>query len=503
MTEATIARPKPRAAPVVATIAGKELKEILRDGRFAWTAAIMALLLVAALITGFQRYTAYREMMEQAQATANGQFYTQGDKNPHSGAHYGEYAFKQAGPLGFFDSGVNAYAGSLVFMEAHKQNLALSPPAADVSAVARFGDLNGAMILQVLMPLLIIFLGFSTFAGERERGTLRHLLSVGVSRRSLLWGKALGVGAAVALVVVPCILAGAAVIAALGVPAGESLGARIALMVLAYGVYGLIFLFLTLAVSAVANSPRTALIVLVGFWAFTVFLAPKAAAEISKVVHPTPALGKFQTDLQETRRKGLGGPPPRARLAIYRAQLLRKYGVKDVSQLPIYWVSTSMQKLEEMDHEFYDHHYKGLNNAYLEQRRLQDGLGVAAPLLPLSSLSMGLAGSDLLHQIRFAEAAEQFRRDMVTKMNSYLSEMAVAFNANLASANNISVETNDRVLIAPQEVFKRVPPFRYEAPPLAVVLREYGLAMLVLAGWLVAAVLAAVVAVGRLRPQTR
>jgi hypothetical protein len=81
--------------------------------------------------------------------------------------------------------------------------------------------------------------------------------------------------------------------------------------------------------------------------------------------------------------------------------------------------------------------------------------------------------------------------------------MAVAFNANLASANNISVETNDRVLIAPQEVFKRVPPFRYEAPPLAVVLREYGLAMLVLAGWLVAAVLAAVVAVGRLRPQTR
>ncbi|MCR6646053.1 MAG: ABC transporter permease [Terricaulis sp.] len=87
------------------------------------------------------------------------------------------------------------------------------------------------MILQVLMPLVIIFLGFSAFSGERERGTLRQLLSIGVPRGQLLWGKALGIGAAVALVVVPCMVLGAVAIALLEItPSGDAFGARVGLL---------------------------------------------------------------------------------------------------------------------------------------------------------------------------------------------------------------------------------------------------------------------------------
>lgn len=489
----------------IVTIAGKELREIMRDGRFLWTAAIMALLLIAALATGWQRYSSYNAMEQAAQAESNDQFYKQGDKNPHSGAHFGNYAFKDAGPLSFFDSGIDAFAGSFVFMEAHRQNLARAPSAEDQSAITRFGDLNGAMIMQVLAPLLIIFLGFSAFAGERERGTLRQLLSAGVSRRELLWGKALGVGGAAAFVILPCLLAGAAIIAMIGVPVGESLGGRVGVMALGYGIYLLIFLFLTLAVSAIASSPRTALIGLIGFWAFSVFVMPKAAAEISKVVHPSPPLGIFQTSLEETRRKGLGGPPPRARLAIYKKQLLARYGVKDVSELPVYWVSTSMQKMEEMDHEFYDHYYKGLNETYLSQRRLQDRLGVVDPMLALSGLSIGLAGTDLVHQNRFNDTAESYRRSMVAKMNGYLNTMAVGFNKQLASADaasgTVSMESNDRVLVAPEAIFKMVKPFTYAPPTLGEVMDEYRTSLIILFGWLVAALVFAALAVSRLRPQ--
>jgi len=502
MSDTVIAGAPERRVNMIATVAAKELREIVRDGRFAWTAAIMAVLLIAALVTGAERYAGYRAMQTAAQEASNAQFYSQGDKNPHSGAHYGNYAFKSAGPLSLFDGGIESYAGSFIFMEAHKQNLALSPPAGDLSAIARFGDLNGAMILQVLMPLLIIFLGFSAFAGERERGTLRQLLSMGVSKRDLLWGKALGVGAAVCLVIVPCIVAGAVIVALLKItPSGDAFGARLGLMALAYTGYGLIFLFLTLAVSAAASSPRTALIGMVGFWAFCVFLMPKAAAEISKVIHPSPSLGEFQTSMQETRVKGLGGPPPRARLEIYKRQLLKQYGVKTTAELPIYWVSTSMQKLEEMDHEIYDHYYNGLKDAYTAQRRAQDTIGILAPVLPLSSISMGLAGTDLMHQDAFGAASEKHRRFMVEKMNSYLSEMAVGFNANQALTGNVSMETN--VLVASQEVFKLVPPFKYAPPSLAEVTREYSRGFLILAGWLVASIAFAVFAVGRLRPQTR
>lgn len=494
-----------RRPGMILTIARKEFQEIFRDGRFLWTAGILLVLLVSALIVGAHRYATYTAMQSHAQEVSDGQFYTQGDKNPHSGAHYGNYAFRQAGPLSFFDNGVDPYTGSFIFMEAHRQNPARAAQAGDTSALTRFGDLNGAMILQVLMPLVIIFLGFSAFAGERERGTLRQLLSMGVPRGELLWGKALGIGGAVALVIAPCIIFGAAAIALLEItPAGDAFGARLALLAVSYAGYAAIFLFVTLAVSAMANSPRTALIALVGFWAFSAFIMPKAAAEISKVVTPTPALGEFDARLQATRATGFGdGPTPRQRLAAYRRSLLAQYNVEDVADLPVYWVALSMQRLEEMDHEFFDFYYQGLDNSYLEQRRLQDSLGVFAPTLPLSSISMGLSGTDLLHQRDFVNAAERTRREMVARVNAYLAEMAAGFNANLREGATTDIESNDRVLVADEAVFRMVEPVRYSPPSLHAVLTEYRGAFLVLTLWLAVAIAAARVAVGRISLQSR
>jgi ABC-2 type transport system permease protein len=277
----------------------------------------------------------------------------------------------------------------------------------------------------------------------------------------------------------------------------------VALLAAAYAAYGAVFLFLTLAVSAVAATPRAALILLVGLWAGSVFLVPRAAAELSRIAHPTMPLGQFETALAQTRREGLGGPRPRARLAAYRDGLLKQYGVQTVAELPIYWVSTSMQKMEEIDHEFFDFYYQGLNRAYLEQRRFQDAFGLAAPVLPLASLSMGMAGTDLLHQQRFAGAAEAHRRLMVLKMNNYLSEMAVDYNKNQKLDNNISMETNDRVLIAPEAVFRLVPPFAYTPPTLDEVMGEYRGAFAVLGGWLLASLALALVAVRAMSPQAR
>ena len=208
---------------MIASIARKEFSEIVRDGRFKWTAGIMALLLLTALAAGYQKYSAYMDMQRLAQDQTNYQWFNQGDKNPHSGAHYGNYAFKPAGPLAFFDNGINNYAGTALFMEAHKQNFAIGRPATDQSSIGRFGDLSGAMILQLLMPLLIIFLGFTAFSGERESGTLRQVLSMGVSNRQLLWGKALGIGTAVVLVVGACVLIGGLALSLTGLHATMNL----------------------------------------------------------------------------------------------------------------------------------------------------------------------------------------------------------------------------------------------------------------------------------------
>lgn len=474
---------------MIASIARKEFSEIVRDGRFKWTAGIMALLLLTALAAGYQKYSAYMDLQRVAQGQTNYQWLNQGDKNPHSGAHYGNYAFKPAGPLAFFDNGINNYAGTALFMEAHKQNFAIGRPATDQSSIGRFGDLSGAMILQLLMPLLIIFLGFTAFSGERESGTLRQVLSMGVSNRQLLWGKALGIGTAVVLVVGACVLIGGLALSLTGLHAeGESLGVRVALMAVSYLLYAAIFLFLTLAVSAWAKNARTALMVLVGFWAFAGFLAPKVAGEVSRIAHPTPAFGQWMADMRAHQMRGIDGVPPFVRFEQESQAIFAEYGAETIAELPVYVGALRLQKFEEYDFPVFEEHYGRLRDSYIHQRRLQDRLGMVAPTLPLRSLSMALAGTDLVRHIDFADAAEAYRRDMVTRINNYLGEAAVSLNTAAGG-----------VLVADQEVFGIVPPFEFKSQGLGATLDEHGGNLIALALWLLAALGLALWAVRRLR----
>ena len=150
-------------------IARHTFTELSRDGRFRLTAALLVVLTVVAGLAGWQQVNALRAEAAAAATGERGRWLDQGNKNPHSAAHYGIYAFKEPRPLAVVDPGVQAYLGSAVYLEAHKQNEPLYRPAQDGTALQRFGDLSPALVGQALLPLLVILLGFAAFAGERER----------------------------------------------------------------------------------------------------------------------------------------------------------------------------------------------------------------------------------------------------------------------------------------------------------------------------------------------
>lgn len=96
---------------MITTIACKEMTEMLRDGRFRWSAAITAGLLLGAFALGWQHYREVRQQHEAARRATRAQWLNQGEKNPHSAAHYGVYAFKPKMPLSLVDRGVDPYVG--------------------------------------------------------------------------------------------------------------------------------------------------------------------------------------------------------------------------------------------------------------------------------------------------------------------------------------------------------------------------------------------------------
>src|SRR5687768_6157014 len=223
---------------MISIIARKEMTEMIRDGRFRWAAVIVFALLAAALLLGWQHYRDVNSQHEIARRATREQWLNQGSKNPHSAAHYGVYAFKPKMPLSLVDRGIDPWVGVAAWLEAHKQNEFKYRPAQDATAVQRFGELTGATVLQILIPLVIVLLTFSAFSAEREQGTLRQLLSLGVNRSHLAAGKALGIGWALGTLLVPATMLGVLALA-LSSENGALLasGSRMALMGLSYLVY--------------------------------------------------------------------------------------------------------------------------------------------------------------------------------------------------------------------------------------------------------------------------
>jgi len=463
---------------VTIRIAKKEMTEMFRDGRFQLAAGIVGILLMASLGAGWKQYQDLKTEHETAQRAERVNWLTQARKNPHQGAHYGVYAFKPKSQLSVVDTGVDPYVGSAVYLEAHKQNEFRFRPAQDAStSIQRFGELTAAIVLQVLIPLLITLLTFSAFAGEREQGTLRQVLSLGVSRRQLAAGKALGIAGALAAVLLPATVVG---VAALALTSTTGLLAvdvsRASLMVAAYVVYFAVFIAVSLAVSAWAPSSRFALIAVFAFWMVNGLIATRAFSDLGSYLHPTPSAVEFdaalQRDLGDTKALD-------AKLDAIKAGLFTRYRVDKLDDLPVNFRAISLQEAEEHGYTVFEEHFGEVFDQFESQNGVYQWGGVVSPLIAVRSISMGLAGTDFAHHRHFTVAAENYRRTIIRYMNDDIL---------------VHPTRGGEEYLAGRELWEKVPEFQYEAPGAAWALSHYISSITLLGAWLVAAVVAAAIA---------
>lgn len=453
-------------------IARKEFLEMARDGRFRIAGGIVLALLLTSLGLGWQRHGEVTAAHQTATAQERQIWESQGEKNPHSAAHYGVYAFKPTGRLAFLDPGTEAYTGVTVFLEGHKQNQFLYRPARDGNTLQRFGELTAAAVLQLLIPLLIILLAFSTFAGERESGTLRQVLSLGVRRRDLALGKALGVAAALGLLLVPATLLGSAALASAQADAASGGLLRALAMAGAYLIYLGSFVGVTLAVSARARSAQFALVALLAVWVFVCLMAPRAATDLARSQHPTPSAHEFAAALAEDRDDGIQGVTYDDYLEHRRTELLAEYEVERVEDLPINYNGWRLQVSEEYANQFFDRHYARLWDQFEAQDGLRQKAGFVAPILAVRSLSMALAGTDFSHFRRFAEQAELYRRELVAFLNGDLRD-----NAGPRGFGYTQTE----------EFWAHAPAFAYDAPDAGWALAGESASLAALLAWFLVA----------------
>lgn len=455
---------------MVGRIARKELLEITRDGRFRVLAAVVLGLAVASVWAGVARYRDIERQHREAQQATRAQWLAQPAKNPHSAAHYGMYAFKPKSRLSMVDAGVDPYVGVAAWLEAHKQNEFAYRPAQDGTSAQRFGSLTAADALLVLLPLFIVVIAFGAFSAEREQGTLRQVLSLGVAQRDLLFGKAAGISMALALVVVPVTAAGVlglALTSEFGSPLRDA--ARASLLFVTYLAYFAIVVAVSLGASARARSSRSALVALLALWFVGTLMAPRLAADVAASLAPTPSAVQFQLAIEQELADST---EVERRLQNRRQELMRQYNATSMDGVPVTFAGISLQEGEEHGNEVFDRHYGQLFDAFDRQQRLAALAGVVAPLQPVRALSMALAGTDVAHHRAFVRAAEDYRRNIQRELNGDITANAKA----------------GVVYTAGPELWARVPEFRYDPPALGAVLASQAISIAVVALWVVGAV---------------
>ncbi len=458
---------------MIFSIARKEFQDTWRDGRFRWAAAIVLVLLGVAFLLARQQVEHQRKEREDATRMERDNWLNQGKKNAHAAAHYGVYVFKPVAPLSIFDRGLQPFVGNIVYLEAHRQNQAAFLPAQDSTSMRRFGDLTAAACLQLLVPLLIILLAFGSLAGERESGTLRQVLSLGVRPTSLVFGKALGLGGALALLLLPVAVGGIYAFSGIsGSDAATEEGwLRLGLMACAYLLYLGAILAVCITVSALAPTSRSALSILLVFWAANAVLAPRLASDLAQWQHPTPKLADLDAELLEARKQTLNSHNPNSEAM---KQFIEKH--RDASgKLPADFRVLLMQESERQTNLVYENHFGGIWDLMEAQDEVVTWAGLAAPLLGLRSASVALAGTDFTHHRHFSVAAEEHRREFIRMLN----------NSHGASG---------------RELWEKLPPFRYQPPPLSQAVSAAMPGLIVLCLWLAGGCAALYFASRRLKP---
>lgn len=444
--------------------------EWLYYSRTPWllgTSIGFVLVLVLSIALGNYQTQKQTERYKKAKNELRTQWESIDAMNPHSAAHYGTYVFKPANLLSSLDEGVNSITGNVLRVEGHVQNEIVHSEASQMQTISKFGKLKSSLLLQYIVPILLIFLAFSSISTEKRSGRLKLLVLQGAKPISLIFAKALsiwlyGIGL-LALTVIAYALYNVSELN------GEVLS-RTVMLFLSYSLYYFIITSLTVFFSARWQNPTIALTSMLGVWIiWTIFLPNILMSSVEKL-HELPSRNEFKTAMREDRSKGLDGHNPSdERKKELEARILKEYDVDSLSQLPINFDGIVMQEDEEYGNMVWDKHFGELRDVLAQQKKSYQLGGIVNPFISLQNTSMGFSGNDNLHHQEFLVQVENYRRVFIKMLND-----KHAFGGS---------KTGDWGWKADNEFFKSVPDFEYQPTPLASVFSDYATDLLMLMGW--------------------
>jgi ABC-2 type transport system permease protein len=439
----------------------------------------IGLITVLILIVGLTSYFGVAEtkkliaMEAEASAEIRSQWDNQEAGNPHNAAHYGTYLFKPSSALTGFDEGVNGVVGKTLYLEGHRQNEIQYSEASQSLQISRFGKLRPALLLQLIIPLLLIFLVFASIRTERESDRVRILLVQGGDFRQILFGKIMAYWL---LSVLFLLVTLSLQLILQSERLTNEVILRTCLIGVGYAAFYWIISSCTAYLTANLRQAGTALSLMLACWIVWGVFLPKISGTLAEQLYKLPTRQEFSEGMKVDRAQGLDGHnPEEEKLASLKDSVLRQYQVASVEELPINFDGILMQADEEIGNVVWDKHFGELNEMIRKQKTFTQVSAIPNPLQSLQSLSMGLSGTDYIHHADFMLKAENYRRAFIKELND-----KHAFGGS---------KTGDWEWAADQEFYKSLADFSYQSIPLIQIFESLWSDILILFGWMIGGIL--------------
>lgn len=434
---------------------------------------LMAVLLFYAAFSGV-RYHDQNHFRENHQQMARDSWEANPDKHPHRMAHFGTFAFRLKHPLSTFDFGIESFTGNAVFLEAHRQNMANFSEASFSTSLIRFGELSMAMILQIILPLIVFFIGYAAIVADRENGTLKILLTQGATWKEVLFGRSLGLFGISCLFYLPYIML-SMIILIIDDHATSDDWVRLFIILITYLFYIATLAILTMIISVSSRTSKNALVKLLGLWLLMVVVLPRTSQAIGAYLYPTPTKLEFRSAIEEeVIQFGDSHNPNDPYYQAMRDSVLAVHNVQSINELPFNYGGFQMFTGEKISAEIYKRHHGDLLNQYRRQNQLTKWLAVINPYLGIKNLSMTLCGTDLESYVDFQIQTENYRYDLAQTMNKLQMEH---IKANVSSSEG-------RVNVVDRKEWEAFPDFSYEYPTVGAALKNEMTAIISILFWL-------------------
>ena len=325
-------------------------------------------------------------------------------------------------------------------------------------AVLLFPVADMLFIVGAVLSLLAFFFSYDAISGERERGTLKLLLSYSVPRDQVILAKWIGGYISLMLPFLMALLSAAVLIALWEGSAftGSDWGA-FGLSALIAMIFIAVMFSIGLFVSSRCARSSTAITTLLLIWVFFALVIPNASPYIADQVSPIPSIGRVESEVKETTR-GLNAAFHRAGRT-YRRQ--HREAMRSQEGRSAYWASIREQreKLRQQAQREEERIVRDFERRLVRQIEVARNLSRVSPIASYTYASTDIGGTGVEKEHHLMAALKQYQSALRVYVREKIEQETARTGGRVSwHAGDEGYDVSDIPVFAyiPEELSKRV-----------------------------------------------